>query len=80
MKKGKKEEMKKERVRKGGWFHSTFSPFSFINKEKKKEKNGTVHRLFYAVFSFFLQKLGRRGAEKGVHFTAVFVHEKMEKR
>ena len=47
---------------------------------KKKEKMEIFASSFHSDPLFIFGKLGRRGAEKGVHFTAGFVHEKMEKR
>ena len=52
--------------RKGGWFRSTFSPFSLVKKEEKKEKNEDV-RVFYSLFFSFLGKWRRKRRSKKRH-------------
>ena len=60
-------------MRKGGWFHSTFSPFSLV---KKEEKNEDV-RVFSSLFFLFGGNGGGRGDRKrGIAFFFLFSFDK----
>ena len=60
-------------------FSLFFHAISFFAKEDEKE-NGVQFIPLSSPAHFLKRNRRMKGARKGVHFTAGFVHEKMEKR